>query len=236
MKEYREGSGSPHGEDEEDVEVIEIMEEIQLDDEEMEDTYDDGDEMESDMPKPEDLAALAFEKHNGSVFCCDIHPNGKIAATGGEDDKAYVWSVETGEILMECINHKDSIIFVGFSFDGAYLATVDMGGLVQVWKCKLEDNVKESWPVVFEYETGDLTWSLWHFGARVLICGTDGGDIFVFKIPSGETKVLQGLNLKTECGKVCKFYVIYDTNTFIYIVINIISFDIFINIRKICVL
>lgn len=201
MKEYQEGSGSPRGEDEDEVEVIEIMEEIQLD-EDMEEIYDDPDEIEGDMPKPEDLAALAFDKHNGSVFCCDVHSNGKVAVTGGEDDKAYVWSVETGKVLMECSNHKDSIVFVGFSFDGTYLATVDMGGLVQIWKCKLGDDVREPWPLVFEYETGDLTWSLWHFGARVLICGTDGGDIFVFKIPSGETKVLKGHNLKSECGKI----------------------------------
>lgn len=202
MRDHREGSGSPHGDDVENmVEVVEVMEEI-FDDDDMEEIEDD-DEMERDAEKPEDLAVLAFDKHNGAVFCCDFHPSGKLAVTGGEDDKAYVWSVETGEVVMECTNHKDSIIFVGFSFDGAYLATVDMGGLVQVWKCMLGGSEKETWPVVFEYETGDVTWGLWHFGARVLICGTDAGDIFVFKIPTGETKVLKGHNLKTECGKVC---------------------------------
>ncbi|CAH0725964.1 unnamed protein product, partial [Brenthis ino] len=202
MRDHREGSGSPHGDDVENmVEVVEVMEEI-FDDDDMEEVEDD-DEMERDIEKPEDLAVLAFDKHNnGAVFCCDFHPSGKLAVTGGEDDKAYVWSVETGEVVMECTNHKDSIIFVGFSFDGAYLATVDMGGLVQVWKCMLGGNEKESWPVVFEYETGDVTWGLWHFGARVVICGTDAGDIFVFKIPTGETKVLKGHNLKTECGKI----------------------------------
>ncbi|KAM3964623.1 angio-associated migratory cell protein isoform 1-T2 [Aphomia sociella] len=174
---------------------LDEMDEIQLD-EEMED-----DEEDIEMEPPEDHAAFVFTKHVGSVFCCDLHPDGKLAVSGGEDDKAYVWSVETGQVIMDCTGHKDSVVFVGFSFDGAFLATADMGGLIKVWKCNTEDNQQQPWPVAFEYESDDLTWGLWHFGARVLICGSVTGDIYVFKIPSGETKVLQGHNVKVECGK-----------------------------------
>ncbi|XP_047545134.1 angio-associated migratory cell protein [Vanessa atalanta] len=176
----------------------EEMEEINLDDEDM-DGIDYQEDME--MEKPEDHAIMVFDKHNGSIFCCDLHPSGKLAITGGEDDKAYVWSVETGDVVMDCTGHKDSVIFVGFSFDGAFVASVDMCGLIKVWKCNLEGSQQETWPVVFEYEADDLSWGLWHFGARVLICGAVTGDIFIFKIPSGDTKVLQGHNIKTECGK-----------------------------------
>ncbi|CAG9566756.1 unnamed protein product [Danaus chrysippus] len=177
---------------------FEEMEEIQFDDEEM---VDDQEEEDTEMIRPEDHATTVFNKHNGSVFCCDFHPNGKVAVTGGEDDKAFVWSTETGEVIMDCIGHKDSVIFVGFSFDGAFLATVDMCGLIKVWKVNLEENQQEPWSVVFEYEADDLSWGLWHFGARVLICGAVTGDIYVFKIPSGDTKVLQGHNVRTDCGK-----------------------------------
>ncbi|XP_072936851.1 angio-associated migratory cell protein [Epargyreus clarus] len=167
------------------------MEEVQLEDL-MEGMSEYGDE---------DNSLLAFTKHKGSVFCCDFHPSGKFAVSGGEDDKAFVWSVETGDVIMECTGHKDSVIFVGFSFDGAYLATADMSGVIKVWKCNFEENQNEPWPLAFEYEANDLNWGLWHFGARVLICGAVTGDVFVFKIPSGETKVLQGHNVKSECGK-----------------------------------
>lgn len=176
---------------------FEEVEEIQLDDEDM---YEMTEPDEEDMEPPEDNSILAFTKHVGSVFCCDLHPDGKIAVTGGEDDKAYVWSVETGQEVMDCKGHKDSVIFVGFSFDGAYLATADMAGLIKVWKVNTENT--DAWPVVFEYETDDLSWGQWHFGARVLVCGVHTGDIYVFKIPSGDTKVLQGHNVKVECGKV----------------------------------
>lgn len=190
------------GMEDEGVLYFDDIEEVQLEDEDMEEVYDQEEEY-SEMEKPEDHAELVFSKHSASVFSCDFHPNGKIAVTGGEDDKAYVWSVETGEVLMDCIGHKDSVIFVAFSFDGAYLATVDMCGVIKVWKCLLEENQQESWPLAFEYEADDLSWGQWHFGARVLLCGADSGDIYVFKIPSGDTKVLQGHNSLSECGKVC---------------------------------
>ncbi|XP_013168433.1 PREDICTED: angio-associated migratory cell protein [Papilio xuthus] len=163
------------------------------------DELSDQEEEDVDMEVPADQSILAFNKHQGSVFCCNLHPDGKFAVTGGEDDKAYVWSTETGEIVTECTGHKDSVIFVGFSFDGAFLASVDMSGVIKVWKCNFEST--QEWPVAFEYEAGDLIWGLWHFGTRVLICGAVSGDIFVFKIPSGDTKILPGHNVKTECGK-----------------------------------
>uniref|UniRef100_S4PK93 Angio-associated migratory cell protein n=1 Tax=Pararge aegeria TaxID=116150 RepID=S4PK93_9NEOP len=179
---------------------FEEMEEVDVT-EDMLEELDDQEEEDEEMEKPDDLAAVVFDKHDGSVFCCDLHPSGKYAATGGEDDKAYVWLTENGQSIMNCTGHKDSVFFVGFSFDGAYLATVDMSGVIKVWKCRLDVNQQEPWPIAFEYEADDLSWALWHFGSRVLVCGAMTGDIYIFKIPSGETKVLQGHNIRTECGK-----------------------------------
>lgn len=39
----------------------------------------------------------------GSVFCVSLDPaTNSMAVTGGEDDKAYVWRVNDGEVLFEC--------------------------------------------------------------------------------------------------------------------------------------
>lgn len=182
--------------------IYEEMEEVEFTDDMLEEEVDDQEEEDEEMEKPEDLAAVVFEQHNGSVFCCDLHPNGKYAVTGGEDDKAFVWSTANGQTIMTCTGHRDSVFFAGFSFDGAYLATVDMSGVLKVWKCKFDDNQQERWPVAFEYEADDLSWAFWHFGSRVLVCGAMTGDIYVFKVPSGDTKVLKGHSIRTECGKV----------------------------------
>ncbi len=50
--------------------------------------------------------------------------------------------------------HKDSVSCTGFSADGRYVATGDMGGLVQVWG--VADGEK-----VWSFETGDLEVSGW---------------------------------------------------------------------------
>ncbi|XP_069354093.1 angio-associated migratory cell protein-like isoform X1 [Maniola hyperantus] len=183
---------------EDDGIIFEEIEEVDFTDEEV---YDQEEE-EEEKEKPEDLAALVFDKHNGSVFCCDFYPSGKLAVTGGKDNKAYVWSTENGQTIMSCTGHKNFVLYVGFSFDGAYLATVDRSGVIKVWKCSLYNNPQAPWPIAFEYEADDLNWALWHFGSRVLICGTMTGDIYVFKIPSGEAKVLKGHTVRTDCGKV----------------------------------
>lgn len=179
---------------------VEVMEEVQLED--LEGMMEDQDEI-HEMEPPEDDSILLFGKHAGSVFCCDIHPDGLLAVTGGEDDKSYVWSVETGDVVMDCTGHDDSVIFSGFSYDGAYLATADMSGVIKVWEVNTA-NLNQPWKVAFEYETDDISWGFWHYGARVLIFGVET-DIFVFKIPSGETKVLKG-HMKVECGVVSTIY------------------------------
>lgn len=39
----------------------------------------------------------------GSVFCVSLDPaTNCMAVTGGEDDKAYVWRLTDGEVLLEC--------------------------------------------------------------------------------------------------------------------------------------
>ena len=79
-----------------------------------------------------------------------------MVVSGGEDDKAYVWSIADGQVVLECENHTDSVTSALFSYDGSYLATADMGGFIQVWKMANKS-------VVWSFDTGDLTVSLFHF-------------------------------------------------------------------------
>lgn len=41
---------------------------------------------------------------SASVFSVSLDPvNNSMAVTGGEDDKAYVWRIQDGEMHMECL-------------------------------------------------------------------------------------------------------------------------------------
>lgn len=44
---------------------------------------------------------------SGSVFCVSLDPaTNSMAVTGGEDDKAFVWRVSDGEVLLECTGEE----------------------------------------------------------------------------------------------------------------------------------
>ncbi|KAJ8320409.1 hypothetical protein KUTeg_001996, partial [Tegillarca granosa] len=87
---------------------------------------------------------------NNSVFSVNIDPkSNNLVISGGQDDKAYVWSATNGEVLLNCTGHKDSVTCVGFSHDGMYAATADLSGLIKVWKVETK---KEIW----SFEASDV--------------------------------------------------------------------------------
>ena len=49
------------------------------------------------------------------MFSVSIDPvNNSMAASGGEDDKAYVWRIQNGETLLECLGKLLRLAY-GFS-------------------------------------------------------------------------------------------------------------------------
>ncbi|XP_070969077.1 angio-associated migratory cell protein-like isoform X2 [Oncorhynchus clarkii lewisi] len=162
-------------------------------DDEQED-WDTDDEMEQE--KEQDDSELTFSKHTGSVFCVSLDPaTNSLAVTGGEDDMAYVWRVSDGEVLFECTGHKDSVTSVLFSHDSSLVATGDMSGLIKVWKVETKQEV-------WSFEVGDLEWMEWHPCAPVLLAGMADGNVWMWKIPGGDCKTLQGPGCQSTSGKV----------------------------------
>ncbi|XP_053707431.1 angio-associated migratory cell protein isoform X1 [Synchiropus splendidus] len=198
-----------HG-DEEIIEVIDLNsaepepEDLadELEDVDFEDSAnqvdDEGWETEDEMEAEEeqDDSELTFSKHTGSVFCVSLDPaTNSLAVTGGEDDKAYVWRVSDGEVLLECAGHKDSVTCATFSHDSALVASGDMSGLIKVWKVETKEEI-------WSFEVGDLEWLEWHPCAPVLLAGTNDGNVWMWKIPSGDCKTFQSSACQATCGKI----------------------------------
>lgn len=139
-----------------------------------------------------DDADLTFDRHEGSVFGAAIHPTEDWIVTGGEDDKAYVWNLDTGEVVYESDGHNDSVISTEFSHDGTYLATGDIAGHIQVFK------VSQDFKKVIDFQIGDMVWMKWHKSSNILMAGGDGGEIYIWRIPSGDCKVFRGNGLRSE--------------------------------------
>lgn len=180
------------------IDIGDIEEVIELDDDTnwQEDAHrdeEDEDEHMEETADVTDVAALVFSKHKGSVFSCSVSPGGNIAATGGEDDLAYVWDIRTGNVLLTCTGHKDSITCVEFSHDGSLLATGDMSGYIQVWKIAASEKI-------WEFETGDLSWLTWHHASRVLLAGTAEGEMWMWLVPQGNARTFPSYGINSQCG------------------------------------
>ena len=74
-----------------------------------------------------------------------------------------------------------------------------------------DGSVVVSKEVVWEFETGDITWLEWHPGANVLFATTDGSELWMWKIPSGDSKVYLGNGEKAEGAVIMPgdFYLIF---------------------------
>lgn len=138
-------------------------------------------------------AAMVFSLHRDSVYSVSVDGSGSLACSGGKDDRGLVWKVADGSVLFHCNGHKDSVTCTGFSHDSKYVATADMGGLLQVW-CPATGEL------VWSFEAGDIEWLKWHPHAHVLLVGGSDGSGWMWRIPSGECKTFQGESSRNSCA------------------------------------
>lgn len=148
-----------------------------------------------------DEATVTFKKHTAPVFACSLHPNYNWAVTGSEDDRAFVWETSTGDVLYEITEHKDTVTETHFSHDGVYLATGDLAGDLFVFKVSEKHDERPILTKIWEYSMSDMSWLFWHRAAHILLAGSDSGEVFVFRIPSGECKILPGQSSRCESGE-----------------------------------
>lgn len=178
------------------IEVIDLDEELDFgeDDDALETVVEEEGSM--IVQDVKDNSIFVFKEHTKSVFCIDVQPRAEkpLVASGGEDDICYIWDLETGEVKQKLNNFKDSVTQVKFNHDGSYLAVADMSGMIMVIKV-LPNLVQEP---IWSFETGDISWLNWHPGANVLFAGTDDSSFWMWKIPSGQSKIFQGHGDRVE--------------------------------------
>lgn len=60
---------------------------------------------------------------NGYALCLDIHPGGKLFATGSDDKRVRVFDLDTGRLKLTFRAHLDQVSTLCFSPDGSLIAT-----------------------------------------------------------------------------------------------------------------
>jgi len=72
--------------------------------------------------------------HESEVNCVAFSPDGKLLATGSNDNTLRVWDAKTGSIVHILPQHDDSVTSVVFSPDGRYVATGCEDEKTRVWR------------------------------------------------------------------------------------------------------
>lgn len=125
-------------------------------------------QIENEQNTPDDDSLISFEGHTDSVYCVKWHPLlPNLVASGGGDDKAFIWDSTTGKSVCELAGHKDSITALGFNRDGKLLATGSYDGTVKIW-----DSTNGQLVANLEGPSDGIEFISWHPKGNVILGGS----------------------------------------------------------------
>jgi hypothetical protein len=82
---------------------------------------------------PAPAALRTTDAHKGFVRAVAVSPDGKLIATGGNDNLVKVWSAENGELVKEIAGHDRHVYNVEFHPSGKWLVSGDLMGVLKQW-------------------------------------------------------------------------------------------------------
>ncbi|KAJ3821890.1 WD40-repeat-containing domain protein [Lentinula raphanica] len=149
----------------------------------------------------EDNSVQAFPNHQSSVFAVAVHPTQPLAVSGGEDDLGYIWDITDGEVIVKLTGHTDSVVCVGWSFDGHIVSTGGMDGKIRLWRRVGQEDYR-TWEFLTELQGPDeVLFMKWHPKGNVLLAGSNDTTLWLWQLPSGNTmQVFAGHTGPVQCG------------------------------------
>src|SRR5205085_9922949 len=81
---------------------------------------------------PEERAT--FSGHSDTVNAVAVSPDGKLVASGSDDDTVRLWNPGDGKEVLRLKGHSDSVLSVAFSPSGALLASAGADDVIRIWE------------------------------------------------------------------------------------------------------
>lgn len=78
-----------------------------------------------------------FTGHTGPIHTVAVSPNGRLMASGGEDQSIIIWDLGSGKKLKSMTGHTGFIYTVSFNSDSTVLVSGGADGTVRAWDVKM---------------------------------------------------------------------------------------------------
>jgi len=146
------------------------------------------------MSSYEDDSIHAFGGHRSPVYAVAFNPRSDsqdMVATGGGDDRAFVWRVgedafmENQGKVFELTGHTDTVTSIEFTnSESSLLATGAMDGTVRVWNGKDTDTFKQLH--VLDGPSESIEWISWHPRGDIILAGSRDFTAWMWNGKTGE--------------------------------------------------
>ncbi|CAL5348704.1 unnamed protein product [Camellia sinensis] len=195
---------SSHDNDDEDQEEggevflheSDILHEIPVDDEDLPDADDEAGSDAEPLEEDDDSMHI-FTGHTGELYTVACSPtDGTLVATGGGDDKGFLWKIGQGDWAFELQGHKESVSSLAFSTDGQLLASGSFDGLVQIWDIN-SGNLK----CTLDGPNGGIEWVRWHPKGHLVLAGSEDSTVWMWNADkSAYLNMFSGHASSVTCG------------------------------------
>ena len=79
--------------------------------------------------------------HAWAVLTVAFSPDGKILATGRDDNTIKLWEVNTGQLICTLVGHSWSVVAVAFTADGETLLSASCDKTVKLWRVSTAEEI-----------------------------------------------------------------------------------------------